>query len=170
MPRANGDARSSRRSAAEPGQNGHKPGWLPIRTYYAWHVPKVRIVYSFARKRQTWLLLKLVPFVGSTEAGFPIGDLGPRSSASRALPRNQCVFRCRRCNTGRAWLPTCDSGPFSPGAPCTHVPGRYLSKIPVSMVRNKKRPLAGVLGANWVHHWKCDPHCRYNAREAWFGA
>jgi hypothetical protein len=63
MPRANGGARSSRRSAAEPGQNGREPGWLPIRTYYAWHVPKVRIVYTFARPRQSWLLLKLVPFV-----------------------------------------------------------------------------------------------------------
>jgi len=46
MPRANGDARSSRRSGTEPGQNGHEPGWLPIRTYYAWHVPKVRIIYT----------------------------------------------------------------------------------------------------------------------------
>ena len=36
-----------------------EPGWLPIRTYYAWHVPKVRIVYTFARPRQRWLLLKL---------------------------------------------------------------------------------------------------------------
>jgi hypothetical protein len=63
MPRANGGARSWRRSAAEPGQNGREPGWLPIRTYYAWHVPKVRIVYTFARPRQRWLLLKLVPFV-----------------------------------------------------------------------------------------------------------
>jgi hypothetical protein len=62
-PRANGGARSLRRSAAEPGQNGREPGWLPIRTYYAWHVPKVRIVYTFARPRQSWLLLKLVPFV-----------------------------------------------------------------------------------------------------------
>ena len=71
MPRANGGARSWRRSAAEPGQNGREPGWLPIRTYYARHVPKVRIVYTFARPRQKWLLLKLVPFVRQHRRALP---------------------------------------------------------------------------------------------------
>ena len=129
----------------ENGNNGHHAGggWRGGRS------PSSRDTRAGALAR---------PSVGSTEASFPKGDLGRRSSALRALPRNQCVFLCRRCNTGQGWLPTYGSGPFSAAAPCTHVPGRYLSKIPVSMVRNKKRPLAGVLGANWVQHWKCDPY------------
>jgi len=38
--------------------------------------------------------------VTSTEAGFPKGDLGRRSSVWWALPRNQCDSLSRRCNTG----------------------------------------------------------------------
>jgi hypothetical protein len=53
------------RGAAQPGQNGREPEWLPTSTFYAWHVQKVLIFCTFARQRQTWLLLKLVPFVSS---------------------------------------------------------------------------------------------------------
>ena len=97
VPWANGVARSSRRSAAEPGQNGREPGWLPIRTYYAWHAPRVRIVYTFAKPRQKWLLLKLVPFVDQTEARNDVlGCVGRSDRSAHGRCDSRVPVRSRR--------------------------------------------------------------------------
>ncbi len=84
--------------------------------------------------------------VTSTEAGVPKGDLGRRSSVCWALPRNQCVFLCRRCNMDWRWPPTYGSGPFAPATPCTHLPGRYSG--PNKFKRRVAHPWSWDIGSS----------------------